>query len=839
MRGVDPFAEVTDQAGPRPELGLLFVHGIGDQRQGETLTTWADAVVSYLRGSLGPESVTLGDAFLRPKPDDPLAPSHLDLEVAFPGAPEPIRWRIAEAWWAESFGPPRFRDLAFWAFLSLPYTVLAHVVSSFRRAWTGASRLPVRLARLLVPAIRVLLAVLLAPLMTLFVGIILLVGALPAARLRRLAGVVQRALSQSVGDSYVLLSSPAREAAIVHSVTSDLTWLAAGTERVVVVAHSQGAEVAHRAIRRLSTSNVAKLITLGSGQTKLFMAAKALETGSHRGVWLAPAGALISAAAIVVFFHTWRTENLEEAWGWFPAVLIGVGTFGQGLVLAGSLGRPRDAELDSGATEGWLDLYAGHDPVPNGPIYHLPDGRPPFVSTRQIDNRMSWLRDHTTYARNPEQVLAAIAEVGAAASGWSLDVLGETDAALRARAALRRGWRVGWLRASRWVAVGCGGALLVAIHRGWTDVHRPLLDALPSVTGRLPWLDLPPDWTRGDAATTVTATGLGLALALASNIVMSQAWAWWDNAERRDSCRAPLDLAVRAPYRFALFPSGLVVLMETMLAVVAVTVLLVSGGPTEPRGLAGLDLARLLLIPVIVGFGLLLIGTPLYLVSAVLERLHLVEPGRALPTRVQMGAIFVPYILVLMVGSILEFPEPPVLEFLLLLLAPFIVAFLGIPLLASSRLVRRALLPLRRWAHAPPYPPPSPVHQALEEVSQRVRVARTSLEEALQNDDQETWDQARARLISLAGTPRAALPDSVQEQLRKLVHALSDAPAASPNAESSEVRGEILPRYPQLVDQLNLSVTEWAAKHQPWPPEGRRGTGAILSTGQTSRKSRA
>jgi hypothetical protein len=704
-------------------------------------------------------------------------------------------------------------------------------VSSFRRAWKGTSRLPVRLARLLVPAISVLFAVLLAPLMTLLVGIILLVGALPMARLRRLAGAVQRALSQSVGDSYVLLSSPAREAAIVHSVTRDLTWLASGTKRVVVVAHSQGAEVAHRATRRLRTSNVDKLVTLGTGQTKLFMAAKALETGSHRGVWFAPAGALITFAAIIVFFHTWRTENFEEAWAWFPAVLFGVGTFGQGLALAGSLGRPRDGELDSGATEGWLDLYAGHDPVPNGPIFHLPEGRPPFVSTRQVDNRMSWLRDHTTYARNPEQVLAAIVEVGAAANGRSIDVPGEIDADFRARAALRRGWRVGWLWASRWVAVACGSALLLAIHLGWSDVHRPLLDSLPAVAGRLPWVDLPPDWTRGDAYNRVVATGLGVALAVVGYLVMSQAWGWWDSAERRDSYRVPLDLAVRSPYRFALFPLGLVVLLETMLALVAVTVLLVSGRPIEPREVAGLDLARLLLIPVVVLFGLLLIGSPLYLVSVLLQRLGLVEPGRARPTRVQLGAIFVPYSLLLMVGSVLELPEPSVLVFLLLLLGPFVVAFLGTPILSSSRLVRRALLPLRGWAHAPPRPPPSPIHRELEEVWQRARNARSALEEAMQNDDQETWDKARARLISLATSPRSALPDSVKGQLREL--ARSGVPAASPNGASAEERREILLLHSRPVDQLDALVMDWAAKHQTWP-DSRPTTGPVLSTGQPS-----
>jgi hypothetical protein len=369
--------------------------------------------------------------------------------------------------------------------------------------------------------------------------------------------------------------------------------------------------------------------------------------------------------------------------------------------------------------------------------------------------------------------------------------------------------------------------LFLAIHRGWTDVHGPLLDSLPALTGRLPWVDLPPDWTRGDASTTVVAAGLGVALAVVGYLVMSQAWAWWDNAERRESYRVPLGLAVRSPYRFALFPLGLVVLLETMLALVAITALLVSGRPIEPQGLAGLDLARVLLIPVLVLFGLVLIGTPLYVVAALLQRLQLVEPGRALPTPIEVGTIFVPYSLVLMVGSVLELPEPSALVFLLLLLGPFVVAFLGMPIVSSSMLVRRALLPLRRWAHAPPGPPPSPIHRELEEVCQRASNARSALEEAMQNDDQETRDEARARLISLATSPHSGLPDSVKGQLRELAASL--AAAASPNGESAGDRREALLLHSQLVEQLDALVREWSVKHQPWA-DGSPTTGAVLST---------
>ena len=39
------------------ELGVLFVHGIGEQERGQTLTIWADALANWLSGWLGHDSV--------------------------------------------------------------------------------------------------------------------------------------------------------------------------------------------------------------------------------------------------------------------------------------------------------------------------------------------------------------------------------------------------------------------------------------------------------------------------------------------------------------------------------------------------------------------------------------------------------------------------------------------------------------------------------------------------------------------------------------------------------------------------------------------------------------
>ena len=199
-------------------------------------------------GALGADSVEVAAAHLLGDSGDPAAPAFLDVDISLPGGSDPVRWRLAEGWWAHVFGAPNFRELAVWALVSLPYTILAHFVISFERAWTTGGNWPTRIAHVAARGVGVFVAALLAPLMALVVGIILLLGVLPIGGLRRIAGALQRALSQSVGDSYVLLSSPSREAAIVHTVKCELEWLTGNADEVIVVAHSQGAEVAHRAL---------------------------------------------------------------------------------------------------------------------------------------------------------------------------------------------------------------------------------------------------------------------------------------------------------------------------------------------------------------------------------------------------------------------------------------------------------------------------------------------------------------------------------------------------------------------------------------------------------------
>jgi hypothetical protein len=232
----------------RYDLGVLIVHGIGQQAQGQTLTAWADPVIRWLQVWLGRDPVEVGAAELGPVPEDPAAPAQVELRVVAAGRddgqPATRRWLLAEAWWAEAwwaeaFTLPRFRELAVWGFAVLPWTVVAHFAARLQRAWRGPG-IAARVARVLWQSLGLLLAVVLFPLLAVGVLVVVALGAVPIPWVRQLAVALQRLLSTSVGDSFVLVSSPTRGQAIVTRTERDLRWLAARCRWVAVVAHSQG-----------------------------------------------------------------------------------------------------------------------------------------------------------------------------------------------------------------------------------------------------------------------------------------------------------------------------------------------------------------------------------------------------------------------------------------------------------------------------------------------------------------------------------------------------------------------------------------------------------------------
>jgi hypothetical protein len=276
-----------------------------------------------------------------------------------------------------------------------------------------------------------------------------------------------------IGDSYALLHANGPKDEIVAQVWADLEWLeqrAAGG-RVVVVAHSQGAEVVRRALcrRALQAEPIAGLVTFGSGIVKLYATAKL--RGRQRRSLGAFGLRLLSAACAVL--------GLVAVIGWWDAGLepwLGVGLLAVAAValtiarkqlrrIVGARFAPEALEIGARQVEHWTDLHASHDIVSEG---ELPVRERTRGYSRTVVNRRSLILDHVTYPRNVEGFQAAVA--------LELERVADRLAEARRPQALRAAERARTLRVTAIYAIRLGlGALVVSL---WAVLEATLAGGL-------------------------------------------------------------------------------------------------------------------------------------------------------------------------------------------------------------------------------------------------------------------------------------------------------------------------------------------------------------------------
>jgi hypothetical protein len=124
---------------------------------------------------------------------------------------------------------------------------------------------------LLVASVVVFLLAAVVLLPTVAIATLLIWLAAPLPRVGKHARRVQDALAGSVGDAFVWQRRPLLREAIVTQVRADLQALSGECDAVVVIAHSQGASIAHEVLRRGggAPTNLAALVTYGQGINRL------------------------------------------------------------------------------------------------------------------------------------------------------------------------------------------------------------------------------------------------------------------------------------------------------------------------------------------------------------------------------------------------------------------------------------------------------------------------------------------------------------------------------------------------------------------------------------------
>lgn len=265
------------------------------------MVDWGGALASWINRwnpASHNEDVTaavLRDAVLAPV--EPSEPPHTFLDVAVRGThPADATLLMAEAWWADTVLAPTYRDLVRWSLVIVPWTIASHFLTRLR---SSERRHVIWLIWDLVTMLAALMAM---PLVLLAVMAVLLLGVIPVPQIRAVAGALQRALAETIGDSLVLLNNDVQRAAIVARVRGNIRWLAERCENTIVVAHSQGAAIAYEALRTSGVDGVT-LVTFGSGLAKLLEAEWLFKT-SRRKLW---APWLFSAGGVLVAIGLWAS----------------------------------------------------------------------------------------------------------------------------------------------------------------------------------------------------------------------------------------------------------------------------------------------------------------------------------------------------------------------------------------------------------------------------------------------------------------------------------------------------------------------------------------------------
>ena len=505
---------------------------------------------------------------------------------------------LAEAWWADEVRTPRYRDLAMWGVRALPLALLLQVVGRARRSLTddnqghGRPRKVIALAYW--ASVGLITMVVLAPLVVLAIVAMLVIGLLPVPAVRRGVATVQRGLTGTVGDSLVLLDSPMRAAAMAGRVEAGVGYLRdRGCRRVVVIAHSQGAELAAYALADGEVGPVDGLLTVGSGITtlqilhnargwtllpwlpaglvlvaaalgiQLWLAAHASGVRwSHVGLgllWLL--GAIVVLALVLLLVRRYLDGHRYAMPISLVAVFVTLGlVIGPAQWLLGGFAfpvfmlypllgifvlsvrrivsvKPPLVEPDlKGASKAWLDLYAHSDPVPNGPTRTREPGWP---QTREVHNLDSVISDHSSYLAARDDALASIvAFLLEHCESSPVDVNVPDTLVLRRAAAYRR-FR---LRRLRWTRRIVTVAALLFLTRTWAQlgpwtsgISLRVAHAAGPLGGLLPWTGQP----RGDAATAIGAVGVAVVAALLYWVAFLIWQAWDREAFRRMIHREP------------------------------------------------------------------------------------------------------------------------------------------------------------------------------------------------------------------------------------------------------------------------------------------------------------
>lgn len=300
----------------RIDVGVLFVHGIGNQKQGSLLERWGGPCIDDLATLGEAHRFEVGRVVVGP-PAAKGEPRSTTLCLEKAGRTRKILF--AEGIWSDAFKRPPWWRCLIWAVRSLPAIVLLFAPdhrdtalvddngpvsfrTEIRRQLANHLRLRIVGTQELVAlrlAYRILVGVLLVglmvavmvdfPVLTLVVAVVVL-AYLASAR-------------NVVGHVVVAASEPAQLERIRSRVRACLDWTLDRCDQVVVVAHSQGGFVCHSildvAADPAASRRVRGLIGVGSGLKPIWMLQQLSRPKLAAAVWATTLATAIGEASVL------------------------------------------------------------------------------------------------------------------------------------------------------------------------------------------------------------------------------------------------------------------------------------------------------------------------------------------------------------------------------------------------------------------------------------------------------------------------------------------------------------------------------------------------------------
>ena len=320
-KGQRQFAVLSDETAVSADdwdVGVVLVHGIGPQRPFDTLESWTPSIHQALGATLGRHGRVTSDLERCSVGTDAGDISGYSTTVSRSGR-HPSRVLVTEAHWADSYRSRRLLGTLPWLARVGPAMVLPFMPDARDREGDDPSdllpsgsalRFLMRLLSALVPL--VVLAALPMPLQATAIaaGLAALIVMMTNHRFN-FAGHVCMAADEEFGLD-----------AVEERIMQVIDTTRQSSKRVVVVAHSQGGYLAHRALTRMHSQDTT-LITVGSG----LQAITTLRVMGSRpryviGCWGALLGTLVVEGWLLTHFNPGQIFSPFAQMGVDPGILF-------------------------------------------------------------------------------------------------------------------------------------------------------------------------------------------------------------------------------------------------------------------------------------------------------------------------------------------------------------------------------------------------------------------------------------------------------------------------------------------------------------------------------------